>query len=310
MQAVRQQLKLRRRTSTEHLARKGSILEKYKLERVLGVGSFSVVKLAVDRATGEKFACKIINLADASSLSGVAATGEAMFDDVEREIATHAALSHPNVLRLVEYYRTDRKIFVIMELLTGGDLLDALSERGSFAEDDARELFRQLLEALKYMHGAGIVHRDIKLENLLLVREGDISRVKLADFGLSAQLQAKAPGQSGLSTVCGTPTYVAPEVLLSKSGNPYGPACDLWSAGVLLFNLLSGYPPFHESNLTQLFSSIRKGLKPYEFMKDPSWSLVSSEAKDLIAQLLVTDPTARKTAAEALQHPWITAGAA
>jgi len=304
MQAVKD-ITRRRGSLTPQLARKGSITDKYKLGRVLGIGSFSIVKEAVNKLTGEKFACKIINHSEDSAGGAVAGT-KSLLDDVELEISLHASLLHGNILRLVEYYRTEKKIFVVMELLTGGELLGALNDRGSFPESDARELFAQLLHACAYIHSRGIVHRDIKLENLLLVREGDLSCVKLADFGLSAQIRRRTgDGSAGLNTVCGTPTYVAPEVLLSTSENPYGPACDLWSAGVLLFNLLAGYPPFHEANLPQLFKSIRKGLKPYEFMADPSWTMVSAEAKDLIQRLLVVNPKERLSAAEALKHPWI-----
>lgn len=142
------------------------------------------------------------------------------------------------------------------------------------------------------------MHRDLKLENLLLAKPNDIRTIKIADFGL-----AKKYGQAALSTICGTPQYVAPEVI--KGGSTpytYGKECDLWSCGVILFILLGGYPPFYDESEPRLFRKIRQG-KPD--MNDPVWNEVSSEAKDLIANLLVVDPTKRLTVEEVrLSHSY------
>jgi serine/threonine protein kinase len=153
-------------------------------------------------------------------------------------------------------------VYIIMELLAGGELLTALLDKGKgadgteahYSEADARVIFRQLLGGVKYMHDTGIVHRDLKLENLLLSKPGDIGTIKIADFGL-AKSQAAA-----LSTICGTPQYVAPEVIQGgREPYTYGAECDLWSCGVILFILLGGYPPFYDESEPRLFKKIREG---------------------------------------------------
>ena len=197
-------------------------------------------------------------------------------------------------------------MYVIMEYLPGGELLEALlgKEKGSdgkephYSEEDARIIFSQLIEAVHYMHDKQIVHRDLKLENMLLQKPNDINSIKIADFGL-----AKKYGQAALSTICGTPQYVAPEVI--KGGSTpytYGKECDLWSCGVILFILLGGYPPFYDDSEPRLFRKIRQG-KPD--MDDPVWDEVSTEAKDLIMKLLVVDPEKRLTVEGVLDHPWM-----
>jgi len=159
-------------------------------------------------------------------------------------------------------------------------------------------LQKRLLTSSSPLHYRQIVHRDLKLENLLLAKKGDINTIKIADFGL-----AKKYGQAALSTICGTPQYVAPEVIKGgKEPYTYGKECDLWSAGIILFILLGGYPPFYDSSEPRLFRKIREG--KYD-MNDPVWKEVSPEAKDLIAALLCVDPAKRLTVDQVLEHPWM-----
>jgi serine/threonine protein kinase len=183
-----------------------------------------------------------------------------------------------------------------MEMLEGGELLDAVLEKGHYSEADARSCFLQIMRAIQYLHSRGIVHRDLKLENLLLVRKKDIGHIKIADFGLARRYM----GASAMTTICGTPQYVAPEII---KGGParYGPECDLWSAGVILFILLGGYPPFYDESEPRLFEKIRKG--KFDF-NDDVWSVVSADAKDVIRRLLVVDPAKRMTLQEVFEHPW------
>ncbi len=170
--------------------------------------------------------------------------------------------------------------------------------RARSAATTARIIFKQLVEAVKYMHDKQIVHRDLKLENMLLAKQNDIRTIKIADFGL-----AKKYGQAALSTICGTPQYVAPEVI--KGGDTpytYGKECDLWSCGVILFILLGGYPPFYDESEPRLFRKIREGKPDYD---DPVWKEVSPEAKDLLDKLLNVNPKERLTVEKALAHPWM-----
>ena len=192
-------------------------------------------------------------------------------------------------------------VYMVSELMKGGDLQSALQERGSYAEDDARAVMKQLLRSLVFLHddAAGITHRDIKLENILLQSELDPTKIKLTDFGLSAAGTSASPS---MTQCCGTPAYVAPEVLERTPDRLYSNKVDLWSSGVVLFMLLSGYPPFLGTKMSELLRSI---LEARPNFNDPVWELVSEEAKDLVQKLLTKDPSERLSAREALLHPWL-----
>lgn len=210
--------------------------------------------------------------------------------------------------------------FVVTELLAGGDLLSAVQERGSLAEEDARRAFASLMQACSGMRKRGVIHRDIKLDNVLLSSFiGDISSaVKLADFvGLATRISPDRPP----TKVCGTPSTVAPEILvygsrrLSSSAQQqgaqrpalsttYGPECDVWSCGVALYTMLSGAQPFSGATIPDLYRKIKRG--QYDF-RDPAFEMVSDSALDLICRCLTVDPAARITPEEALRHPWVTA---
>ena len=195
------------------LRKDASVRDVYKIGKTLGTGGFSVVKLATDRETQEVWACKIMTLPPPGRKAG---DGESTREDILKEIDILMSLKHPHVIFLKEYFEEPGRVYVIMEYLGGGELLDALlnKEKGAdgldahYSESDARLIFKQLVAGVKYMHDIGIVHRDLKLENLLLAKKGDIRSIKIADFGL-----AKKQAQAQLSTICGTPQYVAPEVI-------------------------------------------------------------------------------------------------
>jgi len=268
----------------------------YKLGKTLGTGGFSVVKLAVERSSGKQYACKIMSLPDPTKGKKANDPSISSREDILKEIDILARCDHPNVMFLKEYFEENNKVYLITELLTGGELLDAVLEKGHYSEADARLCFHKLLEGLSYLHTKKIAHRDLKLENLLLDRKEDIATVKIADFGL-----AKRAAESTMETICGTPQYVAPEVILGIPGNKYTFTVDLWSAGVILFILLGGYPPFYDEHEPRLFMKIRRGQYSFD---DPVWSKVSETAKDLIRKLLTTDPDKRLSAEEALKHEW------
>jgi len=182
--------------------------------------------------------------------------------------------------------------------VTGGELFDKIVELGSYSEKDAANLVAKMVSAIDYLHELGIAHRDLKPENLLLRDKDSISEVKLADFGLS-----KIVSQQVMMTACGTPGYVAPEVLLAKG---YGPEVDMWSIGVITYILLCGFPPFYNEKLQLLFEQIMKA--DYDFPVD-YWSDISEDAKDFIRKLLVVEPKKRMTGKEALQHKWLAGNA-
>lgn len=273
--------------------RKGNIRDVYKVGKTIGTGGFSVVKLVTDKETGEQWACKVMSLPPPGKQYN---ENESSRADIFKEIDILMALEHENIVFMKEYFEDDNKVYLIMEMLSGGELLDAVLENGHYSEADARSCFLQIIKAIRYLHSRGIVHRDLKLENLLLVRKKDISHIKIADFGLARRYM----GAAAMTTICGTPQYVAPEII---KGGParYGPECDLWSAGIILFILLGGYPPFYDESEPRLFEKIRKGR--FDF-NDEVWSAVTGEAKDLIKQLLLVDPKKRATIEEVLAHPW------
>nr|KAF6310340.1 doublecortin like kinase 3 [Myotis myotis] len=267
-----------------------NVEKQYETGRVIGDGNFAIVKECRHRETRQAYAMKII---DKAKLKGKE-------DMVDSEILIIQSLSHPNIVKLHEVYETDTEIYLIMEYVQGGDLFDAIIEHVKFPERDAALMLMDLCKALVHMHDKNIVHRDLKPENLLVQRNEDKSTtLKLADFGLAKHVVRP------VFTVCGTPTYVAPEILSEKG---YGLEVDMWAAGVILYILLCGFPPFRslERDQDELFDIIQLG--HFEFLA-PYWDNISEAAKDLVSRLLVVDPKKRYTAHQVLKHPWIeTAG--
>lgn len=237
---------------------------------------------------GNKVAVKIIKKNDA---------GEDDLNLLQREIDIMSKLKHKNIIQLVEVFDEPDSINLILELVTGGELFDQIVSRGSYSERDAAAICKQILEAVHYMHSNGIAHRDLKPENLL-VSGADNDQIKVTDFGLSKDF-----GESTLSTSCGTPDYVAPEVL---RGAPYDNSVDIWSIGVITYILLCGFPPFYGNSDQEIFEKILKA--EYDFPAD-SWDPVSDDAKDFIKGILILNAAKRPTAAEALQHPWMVGNA-
>jgi len=211
-------------------------------------------------------------------------------------VAILRRVRHPNIIQLVEEMDFPTELFLVMELVKGGDLFDAISSTSKYTERDASSMVRDLASALAYLHHLDIVHRDIKPENLLLVeRAGGAHSLKLGDFGLAQEVQGP------LYAVCGTPTYVAPEIL---GGTGYGVKVDIWAAGVITYILLCGFPPFAspDNNQEDLFDRILSGY--FEFTP-PYWDEISEAARELIMAMLQVDPEARFSAEEVLIHPWI-----
>jgi calcium/calmodulin-dependent protein kinase I len=208
-------------------------------------------------------------------------------------------LKHANIVQLLDVFEDKTFKYLVMELVTGGELFDRIVEKGSYTERDASHLIRQVLEAVDYMHDKGIVHRDLKPENLLYYSAAEDSKIMISDFGLS-----KTEESGAMATACGTPGYVAPEVLAQQ---PYDKEVDVWSIGVIAYILLCGYPPFYDENDSELFRQILKA--EYEF-DSPYWDDISESAKDFIRNLMCKDVKKRFTCKQALAHSWISGNAA
>lgn len=271
-------------------AKMSSVQDKYILKDLLGTGAFSQVRLAEYRDDPSRMCA--IKIIDKKALKGKE-------DSLDNEITVLRRLAHANIVQLLETFEDKNKVYLVMELVTGGELFDRIVEKGSYTEKDAADLIRQVLEAVDYMHEQGVVHRDLKPENLLYYSQDEDSKIMISDFGLS-----KIEDSGIMATACGTPGYVAPEVLAQK---PYGKAVDVWSIGVIAYILLCGYPPFYDENDANLFAQILKG--EFEF-DSPYWDEISDSAKDFIRQLLCVNVEKRYTCKQSLQHPWISGNAA
>ncbi|KAG9394154.1 Protein kinase domain [Carpediemonas membranifera] len=255
----------------------------YKLERTLGKGSFAKVKQAVHTKTGERVAIKIISTKDANQHA---------LRRIKTEISVLRMIGHPNVIQLKEVFASESRIFLVMELVSGGELLDRLALDRVFPVDVARKYMIQLLSAIDHCHKKGICHRDIKPENILLDEHGN---AKVSDFGLSA-LYEQGFRATVLATACGSPHYVAPEVV--SRGKYDGRAADIWSMGVLLFVMLTGTVPFSAQNIKALFTKIKGG----SFVIPDH---VPADARSLIERLIVVNPADRATMEEVAAHPFL-----
>lgn len=268
-----------------------ALLKQYEVKEVLGKGAFATVKRAVKKKDKSEYAIKIIDKTKLNKEDLAVVHDEA---EIMKQV------SHPHCVRMYELFDTKKKLYMVLEILRGGELFDRIIEEKHFSETQAAAVVASVVQALQYLHKIGIVHRDLKPENLLYVTPDKSSLIKLTDFGLAKHI-AKQPT---MLTACGTPGYVAPEVL---TGDPYGPEVDLWSVGVILYVLLCGYPPFYNQNTQALYRSIMLG--KYEFAS-PYWDEISDAAKNLVSRLLTVDPQKRATPADVLAHPWIVGGMA
>jgi len=267
--------------------RTSDMTDKFKVKEKLGRGAFATVRRAIRKADGKAFALKCVRKKGMDEYNRKA---------LESEVNIMLRLQHENIVTLHELFDTPNHLHMIIDLLSGGELFDRIVEKGHFSEKSAASIIRQITNSLDYLHSNNIVHRDLKPENLLYVdKEGE--RIMLVDFGLAKQIK----GANSLSTPCGSPAYVAPEVLERK---PYGAEVDWWSLGVILYILLCGFPPFHDehNNLKRLYKKIKKG--NFQFVS-PYWDTISDEAKDLVSNLLNTDPKKRFGAKEVLAHTWL-----
>lgn len=259
-----------------------NIQEIFDFIEELGSGAFSEVYMVRERKTGKTFAMKCVKKKKKRDIN------------LENEIAVLRKIKHENVIGMEDFYESRTHYYLIMQLVSGGELFDRILDRGVYSEKDASRVIKQVLEAVSYLHENGIVHRDLKPENILYYSQDEDSKIMISDFGLS-----KMADNGVMSTACGTPGYVAPEVLAQK---PYSKAVDCWSIGVITYILLCGYPPFYEESETRLFSKIMKA--QYEF-DSPFWDDISESAKDFIRNMMQKNPNMRYSTEQALRHPWI-----
>ncbi|KAI8901071.1 kinase-like domain-containing protein [Globomyces pollinis-pini] len=262
----------------------------YKTGKTLGQGSYAVVKEAVKIKTGERFACKMI--------SKKLMKGKEHMILNEIEVLKKISQGHKSIVTLHDYFETPNNLYLVLDLCTGGELFDRICETGHFYEKDAADIIKTVLDAVSYLHKLNIVHRDLKPENLLFRSRDPDSDLMIADFGLSKIID---DGDGFLKTTCGTPGYMAPEIL-EKSG--HGKPVDIWAIGVMAFflNRLSGYMPFESESQAKEYDNILNA----KFTFDPVyWDEISKEAKSFISSTLRVNPSKRLTVDEALNHPWL-----
>uniref|UniRef100_A0A8C1CLZ5 non-specific serine/threonine protein kinase n=1 Tax=Cyprinus carpio carpio TaxID=630221 RepID=A0A8C1CLZ5_CYPCA len=296
----------------------GRFEDVYKLQdEVLGEGAYARVQTCINQITHKEYAVKIIEKRPGHSRSRV-------FREVEM---LYQCQGHRNILELVEFFEEEDKFYLVFEKLRGGSVLAHIHKRRYFSEQEASIVVQDIASALDFLHNKGMAHRDLKPENILCEREERISPVKICDFDLGSGIKLNSDSSPistpELLTPCGSAEYMAPEVVeaFNEEATIYDKRCDLWSLGVILYIMLSGYPPFVgrcgsdcgwengepcQACQNTLFESIQEG--KYEF-PEKEWAHISSSAKDLISKLLVRDAKKRLSAAQVLQHPWVQGGA-
>lgn len=262
------------------------LMQKYELGKLLGQGTFAKVYYAKNIYTSQTVAIKVIDKEKVLKVG--------LIDQTKREVSVMRLVRHPNVIQLYEVMATKTKIYYVMEYAKGGELFKKVA-RGRVKEDRARSYFQQLISAIDFCHSRGVYHRDLKPENLILDENGVL---KVLDFGLSA-LNACKHHDGLLHTTCGTPAYVAPEVICKEGYD--GAKADIWSCGVILFVLLAGYLPFHDKNLMAMYKKIIKA--DYKF---PGW--FSSDVRRLLRKILDPNPKTRISIVDIMENPWFKRG--
>ena len=263
---------------------KGKLLDSYEVLKQLGKGGYGKVYEVKNIKTGEIRACKHLSKLNIKNL-----------EKFRREIEILKKMDHPNIIKLYEVYESERSLYLVMEECKGGEIFDRIiqhiQEKKMYSEKDAAIIFEQVMSCIAYCHNRNICHRDLKPENLLYLNAGDEkdNRIKVIDFGLSQACDR-------LKTKVGTAYYVSPEIL---SGN-YTHLCDIWSAGVILYILLSGDPPFNGANDNEIYTKIAQ--MKFSF-PERKWKNISNDAKDLLCHMIVPE-NERYTAEQVLNHPW------
>ncbi|WOL00401.1 calcium-dependent protein kinase 29-like [Canna indica] len=266
---------------------RNDLLREYQLGMELGRGEFGVTVRCTEVATGAMFACKSISKHRLRSSVDV--------EDVRREVEIMRGMpEHPNVVRLHDVFEDNGAVHLVMEICEGGELFDQIVARGHYTERAAANVMKTIIEVVQHCHKNGVIHRDLKPENFLFANSSENSPLKVIDFGLSVLFK---PGET-FSEIVGSPYYMAPEVLKRH----YGPEVDIWSAGVILYILLCGVPPFWAETDEGIAKAIIKSV--LDLKREP-WPKISENAKDLVKNMLDPNPHTRLTAQQVLEHPWL-----
>jgi len=269
--------------------------KKYSLTSVvLGKGAYGEVRLAQDRY-GKEYAVKIM---DKEKL----ARHEDKIEELYNEVMILRSLDHRNIVKFYDCYEDKKVVKMVMGTSKRGDLFDYVKKTESLTEKDCKRIAKRLTEALKYCYDEGVIHRDLKLENILLGDGNTFDDLALIDFGFAKQLEkGSADKLNTLKTKCGTMSFVAPEVLKQKS---YDYKCDIWSLGVVMYVCLSGgYHPFMDEDNAKVRQNVLRG--KWKFGPDDVWAGVPATAKDFITNCINPDPTKRYTYEQLLEHEWI-----
>ena len=259
------------------------VQQSYTFKKVLGHGQFGTVREAVAVRGQRSVAIKSVSK-------------EKVKKDLyllRRELEVMRQIDHPNVIKYFETYEDEKYIHIVMELCTGGDLLDKLITLGTLTGSYVATIMKSLLFAVSHLHSLGICHRDLKPENFLFENVQSDSLIKIIDFGMSI----KQNNLAEMTSLVGTPYYLAPEVIKGK----YGLECDVWSLGIVMYFLLSGVPPFDGDDMNDIFKAIRRAEIDFE---DRMWRNISEPAKNLIKQMLTKRPSDRISLVNAINHPW------
>ncbi|MBN3322457.1 STK33 kinase, partial [Atractosteus spatula] len=273
-----------------------AIQQIYTFGRKLGQGSFGVVHEASHIETQKKWAIKKVNREKA---------GSSAVKMLEREVTILKRVNHEHIIHLEEVFETPKRMYLVTELCEGGELKEILQKNKRFTENETRHIICSLAGAIAYLHKKDIVHRDLKLENILVKSNHNdngnemMLNIKVTDFGLAVQ-KGGVGSENMLQATCGTPVYMAPEVI---NAHDYSQQCDVWSIGVIMYMLLCGDPPFMATSEERLFELIKKGDLHFT---DPVWKTISDGAKNVLQCLMKVDPAHRLTANELLDNPWIT----
>lgn len=287
----------------------------YSLGKKLQGGSYGTVFVGMHNLSEKEYAVKVVDrsrlshhddeaqLHEVEILRSLNPTNFQKHNNNNNNITQQTAVKDNGIINIIDFYTSPTQYHIVLELARGGDVFDRLAKRKVYTEKHARDLARRMLQSIQFLHDRGIAHRDIKPENLLLMDEHSDTQLKLADFGFATRFEMGVGKEEGsMSTKCGTPAFVPPELVL---GRRYGPKCDVWSAGCTLFMLLSGRAPFNakKGGKNAMFRAIRAG--DFVFYDD-YWSHISMSAKKLVLSMLNVDPSARVTPAQALQSEWMT----
>ncbi|XP_017840566.2 ovarian-specific serine/threonine-protein kinase Lok isoform X1 [Drosophila busckii] len=273
------------------------IKDTYYINRKLGSGAYGMVRLVYDRRTCEQFAMKVVK----KNMLEVSAQPKNYFNDPEKvlnEAKIMKNLSHPCVVRMHDIVDKPDSVYMVLEFMRGGDLLHRIIDNKLLSEDTSKLYFYQMCHAVKYLHDRAITHRDLKPDNVLLESNDADTLLKVSDFGLSKFVHKG----SVMRTLCGTPLYVAPEVLITGGRDSYTQKVDIWSLGVVLYTCLSGTLPFSDEYGTPAADQIKRG--SFRF-RHPSWQQTSQRAKSLIKQMLIVDPTKRPSIDAVLKSNWL-----